>query len=868
MNWYKLAQELDDIKQTENFEHQKMVKEDLQSAISAADESFYLAMNNLIKNGPEIVVYGKPQSITDEQITSLAKNNIKESIPNTVGYPHESFYFFHFKPNYFYDRTIMKINHLKSSTSKIDKFKNNTFFKNGLFSAIENRDYKKMFDIVYPTYNGLYGNNFQLKVLNYRNDEKVIEKTTLEMTMFYLNYTFGLDIKNPDYQSLYDACLYLKDIYDYESDYDFYLENYDMEKFNNLIEILKNHDNFEEVKNSYETIMYAFSSPPQEVLHTDFISDVITRDLNEVVDFFYESYKEYFDMISKKIIFMKYEKKFDDQKYINYEHITKNDIDRNIFKKFRNVTALKYFYFDITNEQLEFANNYNDIIINIIISTFKIFLEKLNDKTSFGFLNSGLRNFGENDFCTWVNFVHKYITDIELLNKIKYAIETRLVEKNNREYYINDHQVKELTNKFNIEKNIKMEFLKENLIQSESYQGFWKEWDEFIEEFGTDSFYELVYARFFGSRNSTLHDIMVVFEEDVISETIQEKLSQFIKKNELTNTPDKELKFYLNIRQNALDLKRLLPGIYIDDEREFFKYLYKNKMISSYNDDQRFKVIKNENTYNILDTINNKVVKENINNENLAKSIATFYENRVYPDTINGLMDYQKDRLEKDIPAKYRDFYLNLLKFGYDKDMIISFLDKIKIPKNSNINTSKKVIDDFTFEILEKNNPLGIVLGNITECCQTISGASSSAVLDGYNNPNSGFLAIYDNNGNIVAQSWLRLGTSNNLYLDNVETIDSYRVNKDSNKNRSSKLSSAILKWAIEIKAEYGFNGILVGTGYSDVLFPEQYNSTLADNLDDEFPDTFSTYTDLKGVWKLAFNLQNIKVSQNFIKII
>lgn len=50
-----------------------------------------------------------------------------------------------------------------------------------------------------------------------------------------------------------------------------------------------------------------------------------------------------------------------------------------------------------------------------------------------------------------------------------------------------------------------------------------------------------------------------------------------------------------------------------------------------------------------------------------------------------------------------------------------------------------------SFRILEKDDPLGFVLGDLTNCCQHIGGAGEECVDDGYTNKNAGFLVFEEN---------------------------------------------------------------------------------------------------------------------------
>lgn len=80
--------------------------------------------------------------------------------------------------------------------------------------------------------------------------------------------------------------------------------------------------------------------------------------------------------------------------------------------------------------------------------------------------------------------------------------------------------------------------------------------------------------------------------------------------------------------------------------------------------------------------------------------------------------------------------------------------------------SSKDVV---TYEFLEKGDPLGAVLGNITNCCQKIDGAGESCCEHGMTNPNGGFV-VFKLNDKIVGQSWVWFNEeSKKVCLDNVE---------------------------------------------------------------------------------------------------
>lgn len=204
--------------------------------------------------------------------------------------------------------------------------------------------------------------------------------------------------------------------------------------------------------------------------------------------------------------------------------------------------------------------------------------------------------------------------------------------------------------------------------------------------------------------------------------------------------------------------------------------------------------------------------------EQLSRAVKAREEalNSGYEDSMEGIMDYISKKSYPDATPEEMPFVKNLSWYGHSVDTIENFFHELNIPDEKVIEPGSFKVENFTFKILEKNDPLGVILGDMTSCCQVLDGMAEEAVYDGYNNPNSGFLAVYNEKGTLVAQSWLRLGQSNILYLDNIETITSYDKNK--------KLKSAFLNFSNILKQDRGFSSVVSGTGYSDIVFDNKVN--------------------------------------------
>jgi hypothetical protein len=63
-------------------------------------------------------------------------------------------------------------------------------------------------------------------------------------------------------------------------------------------------------------------------------------------------------------------------------------------------------------------------------------------------------------------------------------------------------------------------------------------------------------------------------------------------------------------------------------------------------------------------------------------------------------------------------------------------------------------VDKYSFEIITKDNPLGLILGYATDCCQVIGNSGESCLRMGYTHSKSGFFVV-KKDSQIYAQSWI-----------------------------------------------------------------------------------------------------------------
>lgn len=182
-------------------------------------------------------------------------------------------------------------------------------------------------------------------------------------------------------------------------------------------------------------------------------------------------------------------------------------------------------------------------------------------------------------------------------------------------------------------------------------------------------------------------------------------------------------------------------------------------------------------------------------------------------------------------------------KYGYDQesfDHIQEVYEQAKKIKDKYVIRADKASgkNGISFRILEKDDPLGFVLGDITNCCQHIGGAGEECVDDGYENPNAGFLvfeeSVLDELGKptgeirVLGQAYVWYDpVSKTVCYDNIEIptkiLDELRKGDRHDERLSSKhLMDAVIESADAIMTAMNKKGVKVdrvttGQGYNDL---------------------------------------------------
>lgn len=148
--------------------------------------------------------------------------------------------------------------------------------------------------------------------------------------------------------------------------------------------------------------------------------------------------------------------------------------------------------------------------------------------------------------------------------------------------------------------------------------------------------------------------------------------------------------------------------------------------------------------------------------------------------------------------------------------------------------------NDITFRVLDKTDPFGFVLGDVTVCCQVNGGTAEKCVDDGYLNPHAGFLVFEENfvdhkgkftgEKRVLAQAYVWYDPQtftvcyDNIEVPKVVLEELRRGAKHGSKISSQALMETVIESANAIMLAMNKNGVRVervttGKGYNDLRF-------------------------------------------------
>lgn len=265
----------------------------------------------------------------------------------------------------------------------------------------------------------------------------------------------------------------------------------------------------------------------------------------------------------------------------------------------------------------------------------------------------------------------------------------------------------------------------------------------------------------------------------------------------------------LNTIENGYDpdfaeflIKNFGPYFLILDDYEF--EIHRNLISKAYN-----------NFSEIKKAYPNKVVSTNTINDRLT-------EKDVYSFVLTKTYDSIKTKEEEKL-AEYCSRY------GYTQNQFNSLKlwmnEGIKIREEGKENLfckedSVKSQNKITYRFLEKGDPLGAILGEITNCCQSINNVGESCCKHGLSNPNGGFV-VFELNNKIIGQSWVWYDErSKKICLDNIEIPRSAKYNAT---KPESDFIGCLKRLSEGFKTEMANKGkevsiVSMGKGYNDIL--------------------------------------------------
>lgn len=238
-------------------------------------------------------------------------------------------------------------------------------------------------------------------------------------------------------------------------------------------------------------------------------------------------------------------------------------------------------------------------------------------------------------------------------------------------------------------------------------------------------------------------------------------------------------------------------------------------------DDYEFEIHRNliSKAYNNFSEIKkaypNKVISTNTINDRLT-------EKDVYSFVLTKTYDSIKTKEEEKL-AEYCSRY------GYTQNQFNSLKlwmnEGIKIREEGKENLfckedSVKSQNKITYRFLEKGDPLGAILGEITNCCQSINNVGESCCKHGLSNPNGGFV-VFELNNKIIGQSWVWYDErSKKICLDNIEIPRSAKYNAT---KTESDFIGCLKRLSEGFKTEMASKGkevsiVSMGKGYNDIL--------------------------------------------------
>ena len=289
----------------------------------------------------------------------------------------------------------------------------------------------------------------------------------------------------------------------------------------------------------------------------------------------------------------------------------------------------------------------------------------------------------------------------------------------------------------------------------------------------------------------------------------RDKAVDFIKEN-ILNIMDQ---YKIHEKFDAFDLKNGFDPMWA----EFFMKYYKDNPNFMYNEEKDVDLL--AASYNSFSEVR-KVYGNKILNTNRRVDV-------LLPEHVFYALD---DRKYTNVDSSNIEFASMIMKYGYSQQQFNNLQKWFNDAKNIEKEDLKIFISDdsvksentVSYELLEKDNPLGAVLGNITNCCQVAGGAGETCVEYGMTKPNSKFMTFNYKN-NIIGQAWVWYDDKSRIVcLDNIEVPSRYLDLLKKDKNIKKSFVECLKRMAENFISEMenhglGVENVTIGEGYNDV---------------------------------------------------
>ena len=287
-------------------------------------------------------------------------------------------------------------------------------------------------------------------------------------------------------------------------------------------------------------------------------------------------------------------------------------------------------------------------------------------------------------------------------------------------------------------------------------------------------------------------------------------------------TPAKTRALWVGNEIHSRFSRLTLKGPYNPTFAQFFmKYYHENHDFMKFDlgqDEQDYLCLAHNHFDKILENYPNRVVNGNTERDLLTPEFVA---------------EHSTEASYENVDAENQGLAELVGKYGYDQEEfghIQQIFNTAKTVKSRAVIRADQTtaVNGISFRVLAKDDPLGFVIGDITNCCQHIGGAGSDCVSDGYINPHAGFLVFETDEKRILGQAYVWYDpVTYTVCYDNIEIPDKVLTElKHGEKHHAnlsmSNLMQAVINSADAIMTTMNQNGtkverVTVGKGYNDL---------------------------------------------------